>query len=639
MKSNLQSLTNSERFATLPDGKKFPFWDDCTEFARVYHVAQEDPVASDDNPGTEARPFKTINRAAEVLQPGEMVLIHAGVYRECICPAFGGTGVDRMIAYEAAPGDRVVITGAEPWRVDSRLSAGWRLASKAKGVIRMADLPAGIFRDYNPFLALNAYEYLPVYGKKTDPKWMERALLRRGSVFVDGRPLLQVSRFADLENMDGAFWVEEPGYRLHFRLPGDADPSEHQFEISAREQVFAPRTQNLGFIRVSGFELRQAANGLPVPQRGALSSNRGHHWIIEDCLIEWANGCGMDIGCQSWDCPVPEQAGYHIIRRNTVRHCGVCGIAGAGGVVSTLLEDNVIEHVGYHNLEKMWECAGMKFHFCRNSLIRGNVFRHIKHAGGIWLDVGNINNRVTNNVFVDIESLIGAVYSEMNYEINLFDHNLLWDIRRPEGEPVENTVAGSGLHCDCNEKMVCAHNFFGKIEGETILFSLLQSDRRCEGRTGLCWANIALNNVLVQSPHRISIGRRGENCSDGNLFDMQNDPYSFRIYYPEPGCSQDLARWQEFFGLDTHSTQADLKAEFDAETLCLTWRVIGDVPILQPVNVLDCPLANVPGPMDTEEWKRSLSGEVGRQTFPVRGGGRPPGAPLRRTAATGNSQP
>ncbi len=605
------------KWNTLADGSLFPFWEDRTIYGRVYHVAQAHPDADDGNPGTESRPLKTITRAAALLQPAEKAVIHAGHYRECVQPARGGTDGEHMIAYEAAPGERVVITGTEPWRPDAQPSTGWQPGKGATGAIWMADLPEEFFADYNPFLARNAYDYLPVYGRTTEPQWMARVLRRRGCLYVDGLPLAQVSHFTELAATSGAFWVEEPGQRLHVRLAGDADPAAHALEISAREQVFAPRARHLGYVRVSGLELRHAANGLPVPQRGALSTNRGHHWIIEDCTIEWANGCGMDIGCQSWDSTVPEQTGHHIIRRNIIRHCGVCGIAGARGVVNTLIERNVIEHVGFQNLERMWECAGIKFHFSEGCLIRGNVLRHLQHAAGIWLDVDNVNNRIANNVFADIESLGGGLYSELNYAPNLVDHNIFWDIRQPAAESAPNTSFGAGLHCDCNEAMICAHNLFGDVTGDAIQFSLKQSDRRSSGRTGLCWANRAINNILVRCPHRVHIGRLAENCSDGNLFDAANDPCSLELGHPAPGSLQNLASWQRYFNLDIHSTQAEIEAAFDVATLCLTWRLRGPAPQCQPVGIAGWPNSPVPGPLDPAQWQQSLSGTHGRQMFPA----------------------
>ncbi|MCY2953082.1 MAG: hypothetical protein NTU53_14055, partial [Planctomycetota bacterium] len=58
----------------------------------------------------------TINQAAQVLQPGQRVIVAAGVYRERLRPARGGSGPEAMISYEAAPGAQVVLKGSRVFR-------------------------------------------------------------------------------------------------------------------------------------------------------------------------------------------------------------------------------------------------------------------------------------------------------------------------------------------------------------------------------------------------------------------------------------------------------------------------------------------------------------------------------------------
>ena len=230
----------AEEKVLLPDGTAFPFWDDHTDYQTSYHVACRDPRASDANPGMRERPLRTIGRAAEILQPGEKVIVHEGVYRECVSPRRGGKGPREMIAYEAAAGQRVVVTGAVAWRPRCQPSSGWESPVKTAW---MADLPAETFAGYNPFLARNIHEEFVIYRNMDDAA---KYLLRRGQVFVDGKPLQQVFRYAELARRDGVFWVEEPGLRIHFRLPGDADPRQAAMEITAREQVFAPARARAG---------------------------------------------------------------------------------------------------------------------------------------------------------------------------------------------------------------------------------------------------------------------------------------------------------------------------------------------------------------------------------------------------------
>ena len=132
----------------LLDGTEFKTWEQPPQHRRTFFVAQQDPAAADGNPGTEQRPWKTIGRAAALLEPGDRVVVKAGVYREWVRPARGGAGPRRMITYQAAPGEKIVIRGSE------RYLGRWQsstLAGKTRNANAwMADLPDSLFGGYNP---------------------------------------------------------------------------------------------------------------------------------------------------------------------------------------------------------------------------------------------------------------------------------------------------------------------------------------------------------------------------------------------------------------------------------------------------------------------------------------------------------
>lgn len=197
-------------------------------------------MADDANEGTLEKPLKTINAAAKLATAGSRVLIHGGKYR----------------------------------------------------------LNPELFKGYNPFCAVNIlHDRLFIEYEKTD---MTTYLNRRGMIFCDGKPLQQVALYNQMSKCQGSYWVEANGQTVHFRLPGDADPSDHKIEITCREQCFAPEFPFLSYIKVKGITCAHAATGAPVPQRGALSCYRGHHWIIEDCTIDWSNAVGIDVGNECW---------------------------------------------------------------------------------------------------------------------------------------------------------------------------------------------------------------------------------------------------------------------------------------------------------------------------------------------------
>lgn len=86
--------------------------------AVTYYVDQSHPLGSDNNPGTEALPWKTINHAATVLQAGDTALVKEGTYDvgaspgwavPAVNPSHSGTP-DNPITFRAYPGHKVTIT-------------------------------------------------------------------------------------------------------------------------------------------------------------------------------------------------------------------------------------------------------------------------------------------------------------------------------------------------------------------------------------------------------------------------------------------------------------------------------------------------------------------------------------------------
>ena len=119
--------------------------------AREIHVAK---TGSDSASGSQAGPFLTINKAASIAQPGDIVTVHAGTYREWVKPPRGGTGESNRITYCAATGEKVLIKGSK--RITS-----WKHQNVG---VWMVQLPNSFFGDYNPY-ALNVSGGWLNYGK------------------------------------------------------------------------------------------------------------------------------------------------------------------------------------------------------------------------------------------------------------------------------------------------------------------------------------------------------------------------------------------------------------------------------------------------------------------------------------------
>ena len=109
-----------------------------TTQAAEFHVA---PNGNDVNAGTQTAPFRTIQHAADAAQPGDVITVHAGVYRERISPPRGGESDTKRIVYQAAAGEKVEITGSEV--IKNWVKVGndtWKVT-----------LPNSFFGGFNPY--------------------------------------------------------------------------------------------------------------------------------------------------------------------------------------------------------------------------------------------------------------------------------------------------------------------------------------------------------------------------------------------------------------------------------------------------------------------------------------------------------
>jgi hypothetical protein len=470
----------------LPDGTEFKTWEVPLEFSKTYYVNGSDPKASDQNLGNKDRPFATINRAAQIAELGERVEVAAGVYRERISPARGGQGPARMISYEAAPGAKVVLKGSRIFR------ASWVADAAAKNPAWSAKLDPKYFEGYNPFQIDNVtarqFEIMdfarPIRG--TPP-----SSLVRGLVFQGGRLLTQVAHRADLPSCEGAYWVDRGDQTLHVRFFGDARPQDAELEITTQETIFAPQQAGLGFIRVKGFEVEQAGGPFPWEQVGAISTTRGHHWIIEDNTVRWANGVGIDLGVQLHQWPQPPLVGFHIVRRNTVNDCGICGICGlgpgGGRTFGLLIEDNLLRGNAFHDVERLFETAAIKTHCNVGCLIRRNTILDTLHGAGIWMDWDNRNSRCCQNVIVNARTMHGGIFVEASYVPNLIDDNFIWGTR------------GHGIYEHDSAHQVVAHNFIAHSSGSGIHLHGQITPRRIGSHEPEYGMHQVLNNVLVEN--------------------------------------------------------------------------------------------------------------------------------------------
>ncbi len=324
-------------------------------WATVYHVAQNG-AASDDNPGTEEAPWRTISRALGTVQPGDTVLIHAGTYREWVAPQVSGTAT-APITFAGAPGEEVVLTGAD-------LVTGWERQEGPDPVYRHSPWTAR-------FAVSRDAEGNPIYHHPGDDR--HRLIGRCEQVIVDGRLLDQVLTREEMR--PASFFADLEGQGLYVWLEDGSDPAAHTMEASTRQWVFGYNPWSgqgrADYIHLANVTIRYAANHA---QRGALWVG-GDGWQLDNIVVEWTNGCGVGIGFRG--CQV-----NNLVSRNN-------GQMGMGGNP----ESAYLQHVklldnNRKGFDAGWEAGGMKFAFARDTIL--SDFEAARNNGpGIWFDIDN----------------------------------------------------------------------------------------------------------------------------------------------------------------------------------------------------------------------------------------------------------
>ena len=416
-----------------------------------YHVSIN---GKDTNEGSELNPFRTISNAAQKAQPGDVITVHAGTYRERVNPPRGGTSDSRRITYQAAPGEKVEIKGSE-------VVTNW---VKIQSDLWQAIVPNSVFGSFNPFNDIIQGDWFNDKGRKH----------HTAAVYLNGEWLTEAGKLEDLmKSADmNPLWfsqVDKQNTTIWAQFKGK-DPNKELIEINVRQTVFYPDQPWRNFITVRGFIMKDAATPWAPPtaeQIGLIGTNWSKGWIIENNTISHSICSGITLGkhgdefdntsansaegyvktierAQTFHIPwTRENIGHHIVRNNTISYCEQTGIVGSMGCSFSTVTGNNIHDIHVQQLFTGAEMAGIKFHGAIDTEISHN---HIYRTNrGIWLDWMAQGTRVTGNLLHDNSQ--EDIYMEVNHGPFLVANNLLlssrslWDMSEG-GAYVHNLMTG-----------------------------------------------------------------------------------------------------------------------------------------------------------------------------------------------------
>lgn len=343
--------------------------------AAEYVVANN---GSDTAPGTPDAPFKTIQKAASLMQPGDVCNVRAGLYRETVRPANSGE-VGKCIVFQAD--GPAIVSGAElisGWKpagnalyraacdgpvvqvfVDGQMMSlarwpnmplepmeqTWATAGKdsAKDTIVAPNLPATglngalmhilpgehwvswtrLVRDHDP--ATHTFKFDATWGQD-----YAHAVKEGSKYFLMGaRALLDAP---------GEWFFDAAEQALFLCPPQGDDPNLHRVEIKRRNLAFDLSDRN--YIQVKGFRVFAST----------VLLNGAGHCEIERCHVRYASHF---IECEGW--AGRNDSGFVVGGHdNTVKACSVVYSAGNG---FTLIGENnsvtncLVKNVDYAALD------------------------------------------------------------------------------------------------------------------------------------------------------------------------------------------------------------------------------------------------------------------------------------------------
>jgi hypothetical protein len=427
--------------------------------AKEYHVAK---TGNDQNNGVLKSPFLTIQKAANIAWPGDVITVHEGIYRERVTPPRGGTSDSERIVYRAAAGDKVEIKGSE-------IVKNWE---KFSGTVWKATVPNSLFTSYNPYKDLVKGDWFNDKGR----------IHHTGEVYLNEKSLWEMAlleRVLEPKSVEDNFdsvgscytWFCESDDTNTYLYANfhEADPNIELVEINVRKSCFYPDSTNIDYITISGFHMSQAATQWAPPtaeQIGLVGTNWSKGWIIENNVIRNSKCSGITLGKHGdrWDNTSENSAegyvetikratargwskdniGSHIIRNNTIYDCGQTGICGSMGGVFSIIENNDIYNIW---TKRQWtgaEMGGIKIHASIDMIIRNN--RLANCGRGLWLDWMAQGTRVTGNLFYNNST--DDLFVEVNHGPFLIENNILLSelaIRdwSEGGAYVHNLIAGN----------------------------------------------------------------------------------------------------------------------------------------------------------------------------------------------------
>ncbi len=509
-------------------------------------------LGDDQNSGTEKSPFLTIQKGAEVAEPGDTIFVKEGTYRERVSPLRGGTE-GKPITYLAEPNKNVIIKGSEIWNPDFQ-KEGTLLYAIPEDKLFNDD---SYVDDKNPFKVEMATTPFGREGKREVERQKPGKgdlVYTLGQVYVDGEMWTQVPYKEEAKDLQKSWWYEASTGAIY--LHEFSEPKNHKIEVTTRRRVFAPHLRGLGYISVKGFVMEHCGNQYPCnfwekatpqwQQAGILGTRSGHHWTIENCVFRFGM-MGLDLGYESLPSQdrgdlekgnngtAREPSGFHSLINNRITDCfgpGTAGMLAKNLIIrgNIFERNNSLQFVGF----KRYETAALKLHSPTGSVIENNLIRDNHRIPGIWFDQGAGKLTVVKgNIIVENEKGIDLEIGDNPQASNfLIAYNI---IMNNEADALSSRESGGVLAV-------------GNLLGGSKFGYHQSADLKRQGDKWTSQHHYAFGNWFVNNETMISVKSPEEHEKfldrqfDANVYATSSESNAFRN--PTGNSTYNFSQWQ-----------------------------------------------------------------------------------------------
>jgi beta-galactosidase len=499
-------------------------------------VDHQNPAAADSNPGTEAKPLKTIQAAVDKAQPGDAVKIKAGVYHEAVnfrgkCgkrfgarPTYWANDNTQYITVEAFGDDHVILDGTIEVK-------GFQLMA-GKRNLYVAPFVYNGFRKFVEIVMAGDEQLLPF--QKRNPR-----------VNIDQPDLPLLPAIPGDAPGDRGWYYDTAKDLFYVNLGGQVPGRDVPVRVS--DLSTGVDAANSYFPRIRKLEIR-GYNQHCVTIYNTLGA------VVEDNYLHHTHA-GI-FANPSTDIT---------IRRNTITHVqnvGMCLGSNLGGVV----ESNVIRDFNVNPFKTRSYAGGIMCNGITGSALRYNVITHpISSCAGMWPDCSGLGNAWYGNVLYRINNC--GFYIEAGLVGNVLRWNHCFD-------------NWGGIVLRQNYMNAACENYVHDNAGVGMAVSTPNADNTFGNHFG--------DNVIANNPAGIATGRSAEktlaNSFDRNTYVVPKDG---RLVQYDDKQFKTIKELREGLGAEMNGKVVD---RFDPASLGLaSFRVFGTEKDWQPVAMYGNP--------------------------------------------------